>query len=147
MQKRREYELFLSEIAKRAELAKDRDTTSEISHLIEQFFPWLLIASIPTSFNLYIWLKSIETMPKAQKYPFRCSWYTFPGIPGSVKPLTGGGQCTSVSHSLSSFAQSFSASLGSMATSMGASSSGGGFSGGAGAGSGGGAGGGGAGAS
>ena len=145
--KEKEYELFLREITKRAELAKDRDTPSEISHLIEQFFPWLLIASIPTSFNLYIWLKAIETMPKAQKYPFRCSWYTFPGIPGSVKPFTAGGQSTSVSHSLSSFAQSFSASLGSMATSMGASSSGGGFSGGAGAGSGGGAGGGGAGAS
>ncbi len=145
--KEKEYELFLSEIAKRAELAKDRDKPSEISHLIEQFFPWLLIASIPTSFNLYNWLKAIETMPKAQIYPFRCSWYTYPGVPGSVKTSISGGQSTSVSRSLSSFAQSFSASLGSMAASLGASSAGGGFGGGAGAGSGGGAGGGGAGAS
>ena len=140
-----EYQIFLKEVKRRAELAKDEYNPKVVADLIENFFPWLLIASIPTSFNLYNWLKAIETMPEAKKYPYQCTWYHYPShLLVTPEPPAASGVSAGVPSSLSSFAQSFSASLGSIAASMGASSAGGGV--GAGAGAGGGAGGGGAGA-
>jgi len=142
-----EYQIFLKEVAKRAKAAKDNEDPKAVAHLMEEFFPWLLIASIPTSFNLYNWLKSIETMPNAQRYPYHCSWYIYPlHLLATSEPPATSGVSPGVPSSLSSFAQSFSASLGSIAASMGASSAGGGFGAGAGVGAGGGAGGGGSGA-
>ena len=143
--KAKEYEIFLKEVINRADFAKDNQDPKTAAHLIEDFFPWLLIASIPTSFNLYRWLKEFEKMPSAKRYPYHCSWYIYPHLmegPG----LTAGDSTTGGPSPFSSFAQSFSASLGAIAASMGAAGAGGGFGAGAGVGAGGGAGGGGAGA-
>lgn len=143
--KAEEYEIFLKEITKRADFAKDNQDPKTAAHLIEEFFPWLLIASIPTSFNLYRWLKEFEKMPSAKRYPYHCSWYIYPHmIEGPGLPV--GDATTGVPSPFSSFAQSFSASLGAISASMGVTGAGGGFGAGAGAGAGGGAGGGGAGA-
>jgi len=144
--KTNEYELFLKEVRRRAEGARSEHDPKTAAQLIEEFFPWLLITSIPTSFSLYNWLKAIETMPNARRYPFPCSWYTYPHLSVTSEPSPIGSTSPGVPSSLSSFAQSFSASLGTIATSMGATSAGGGFGAGAGVGGGGGAGGGGAGA-
>ncbi len=144
--KAKEYEIFLKEVTKRADFAKDNQDPKTAAHLIEEFFPWLLIASIPTSFSLFRWLKEFEKMPSAKEYPYHCSWYFYPQVmKGSG--LTAGDSTTGGPSPFSSFAQSFSASLGAIASSMGATGAGGGFGAGAGAGAGGGAGGGGAGAS
>lgn len=144
--KTKEYEIFLKEVTKRADFAKDDQDPKTAAHLIEEFFPWLLIASIPTSFSLYRWLKEFEKMPSAKKYPYHCSWYFYPHVMDG-SGLTAGDSTIGGPSPFSSFAQSFSASLGAIAASMGAAGAGGGFGAGAGAGAGGGAGGGGAGAS